>query len=107
MVVYQQVLCMIRSRYSSGFNPSTASRRHAQRGAEGLSRSARVHACDPVKPAVRLAVGDRVEHRTTDEPTDLVGIRLHQLDAVAVQHGSIATSNGNHSFGAPSAWIVP
>ena len=87
--------------------PECAARRHAQRGTKRLSGTARIHTRDPVQPAVRLAVGDSVEHRTTDEATDLIGVSLDQLDAVARQHGPIATSTGSQSFGAPSAWIVP
>ena len=63
-----------------------AARRHAQRGPERLSRSARVHARDPVQPAVWLTVGDRVEHRATDEAADVLGVRLDQVGAVGGQH---------------------
>ena len=66
-----------------------AARRHAQRRPERLARPARVLARDAVEPAVRLAVGDRVEHRAAHEAADVLGVGLDEVGAVGGQHGSI------------------
>jgi len=80
---------------------------HAESRPQRLSGPARIDARNAVQPAVRLAVGNRAEHRAAHEMTDVLGVRLDQLGAVGRQHCRTATSTGNHSAGAASAWIVP
>ena len=84
-----------------------AARRHAQGGAQRLARAAGVVARDAVEPAVRLSVGDRVEHRAAHDAVDVVGVGLDELGLVGGQHGSTTTSSASHSLGAPWAWMVP
>ena len=76
-----------------------AARGHAQRGADALAGPARVRPRDAIEPAVRLAVRDDVEHRTADEPPDVLAVLLDAQVTV--------TCSGSHRSGAPSACSTP